>query len=220
MEKKTVQMSAEEYAEYQQMRADKEKRAAAEKRKADIEAYRQLVDDCINTTIPELAHLSEALAQKKRDVYERFNKAIELKQSLFGLREGGQWSHTFTDSSSSMRIKVGCHTLDQYDDTAEAGVELVRRYITSLAGDDEKTRSLVDMVLKLLQKDAKTQQLKASRVLQLDRLANESGNDLFVEGVRIIKDAYQPTESKRYVVAEVKNELGQWVNIPLGMTEV
>ena len=40
-----------------------------------------------------------------------------------------------------------------------------------------------------------------------------------MEGVRIIEEAYQPVISKQFVRAEMKNEDGMWVTIPLGMTE-
>ena len=182
-----VPMTADELAEYQRMKADKERKALAEKAKQDREAYRSLVDEAIETSIPELAGVSEALAEQKAVIYKRFKEVIEMKSSLFRLKEGGQWSHTFTNSTGTMRIKVGSHTIDYYDDIADVGVEKVREYIASLAGGNPKTRELVDMVMRLLQKDAKSGQLKATRVLQLDKLAQESGSEEFIEGVRMIK---------------------------------
>lgn len=219
-EQTTVTMTAEEYQEFLRMKKKREKEQAAEKRKGDIEAYKALVDECLHASIPELLGVSEALKEQKETVYARFAEVVRMKHELFGQKDGGQWSHTFSSTDGTMRIRVGSHTLDKYDDTADAGIDMVCAYISGLAGDDPKTRSLVDMVLKLLQKDNKTQQLKASRVLQLDRLAQESGNDQFIEGVSIIKAAYRPEESKRYIVAEIKNpETNKWEPIPLGMTE-
>ena len=74
------------------------------------------------------------------------------------------------------------------------------------------------MVLKLLAKDAKGT-LKAQRIIQLRKIADNSGNDRFIEGVRIIEEAYNPIPSKTYVQAQVKNAMGAWENIPLGITE-
>jgi hypothetical protein len=61
--------------------------------------------------------------------------------------------------------------------------------------------------------------LKASRVLQLRKMAEESGSERFIEGVRIIEESYRPVVSKTFVRAERKGKNGEWVNIPLGMTE-
>lgn len=218
--KTSVVMTEEEFAEYQLMKAERERKERSKRAKEDREAYRSLVDETIAATIPELAGVSEALSEQKEAVYRRFEDIVKMKGELFGVKEGGQWSHTFTSSDSQMRIKLGSHALDAYDDTVDVGIEKVREYISALAGDSPKTRELVNMVMKLLQKDSKSGQLKASRVLQLEKLAQESGSEAFIEGVGIIKEAYRPAVSKRYVMAEVRDEKGAWKSIPLGMTEV
>ena len=129
-----------------------------------------------------------------------------------------QHSHTFTTSKGNMRITLGSNTIDGYRDTVEDGVAMVKEYISSLAQNDE-TKALVDMVLKLLARD-KTGQLKASRVLQLRQMAEKTGNERFIEGVRIIEESYQPTETKQYIRAEVKDEkTGAWKTIPLSVTD-
>ena len=61
--------------------------------------------------------------------------------------------------------------------------------------------------------------LKASRIVQLRKVAMETGDDRFMEGVRIIEESYQPEVSKQFIRAEIKNENGMWKPIPLGMTE-
>lgn len=61
--------------------------------------------------------------------------------------------------------------------------------------------------------------VKASRVMQLRKMAEDSGNEMFLDGVRIIEQAYRPVQTKTYVRAEYKNEAGAWVAVPLGMTE-
>jgi len=38
--------------------------------------------------------------------------------------------------------------------------------------------------------------------------------------VRIIQESYQPTPSKAYIRAAVRDESGAWVPIPLSMTDV
>ena len=99
----------------------------------------------------------------------------------------------------------------------EDGIAIVKEYITGLARD-EKTKALVSMVLKLLSRDAKGT-LKASRIVQLRKIAEESGDEQFLEGVRIIEEAYQPEVSKQFIRAERKDRNGSWTPIPLGMTE-
>lgn len=109
--------------------------------------------------------------------------------------------------------------MDGYRDTVEDGIAMVRGYIESLATDD-KTQALVSAVLRLLSRDGQGN-LKASRVLQLRKMAEESHDEQFLEGVRIIEESYQPSITRRYIRARRRNpKTGAWVNIPLGITDV
>lgn len=109
--------------------------------------------------------------------------------------------------------------MDGYRDTVENGIAMVRSYIESLATDD-KTQSLVAAVLRLLSRDGQGN-LKASRVLQLRKMAEDSGDDRFLEGVKIIEESYQPSITRRYIRAQRKDpKTGAWRNIPLGITDV
>ena len=74
------------------------------------------------------------------------------------------------------------------------------------------------MVLKLLSKDQKGN-LKASRVLQLRQIAEQINNDRFTEGVEIIMNSYAPIASKQFIRAFIKGEDGEWLPIPLSITD-
>lgn len=216
MNMETVQMSAEERKEYEAFKAAKAEREAKEKAKRDREAYRQLVDETINSVFPDLEALSGMLASRKKEVYDRFHQALLLKAEIFeGVADNK--SNTFTDKECKRRITLGQYEIDGYDDTVNEGIAKVKDFIGSLA-KDEDSRLLVSAVMKLLAKDKKGN-LKASRVMQLRKMAEESGNGLFLDGVRIIEEAYRPTVSKFYIKAEKKSDNGEWVSVPLGITE-
>lgn len=221
-EKKTTQvaMTDAERAEFEAFKTAKAKEAEAEKAKQMRADYSALVDEEIEKIMPELIKVSGDIAVAKKKVYDEFKAVIDLKKEIFRLKAGKDLdiqSHTFTNSKSTMRITLGAYMLDNYRDTAEEGIAIVKEYISGLAKDAD-SEALVKMVLKLLAKDAKGT-LKASRVIQLHRLAQETGDARFIEGVNIIEEAYDPVPSKTYVRAEVKGENGEWVNFPLGMTE-
>ena len=193
-------MTAEERQEFEAYKLAKEKKAAEAKRKSDREAYTALVDETIAAVMPELTNISEAIAQKKTAAAEAFRGALEMKAELFGVKDDQQ-SHTFTNSEGTMRITIGHYMLDNYRDTVNEGIAMVKTYIESQARDEAGN-------------------LKASRVLQLQKMAEETGDERFIEGVRIIQESYQPTPSKDYIRAAVRDESGAWVAIPLSMTDV
>ena len=210
-------MTAEERQEFEAYKLAKEKKAAEAKRKSDREAYTALVDETIAAVMPELTNISEAIAQKKTAAAEAFRGALEMKAELFGVKDDQQ-SHTFTNSEGTMRITIGHYMLDNYRDTVNEGIAMVKEYIESQARD-EASRALVKAILRLLSRD-EAGNLKASRVLQLQKMAEETGDERFIEGVRIIQESYQPTPSKDYTRAAVRDESGAWVAIPLSMTDV
>ena len=108
---------------------------------------------------------------------------------------------------------------DGYRDTGGGdGIAIVKEYIESLA-KDEKTKALVSMVLRLFGRVMPKGTLKASRIVQLRKVAMETGDERFMEGVRIIEESYQPEVSKQFIRAEIRDNNGMWKPIPLGMTE-
>lgn len=210
-----VTLTPEEIEEFRQMKA---KKIEAERAKEQREEYLALVDEQIEASLEELVSLSERINEVKTKVMDNFKAVLELKREVIKTRDyDSLQSHTFTNSTSTKRITIGVYMLDGYADTVEDGIQKVKDYITSLA-KDEDSKMLVSAVMKLL---SKNQQgiLKASRVMQLRNMAEVSGNDDFIEGVRIIEEAYRPTPSKSYIRADVKGEHGEWIPVSLGMTE-
>ena len=210
----TVEMTAEEAAAFQERKA---KQLEKDRKKTNRDAYKEIVGKQIEESIPLLCDLSKKIAETKQAVYDNFNAAIDMKREAFGAKIDKYSSHTFTNSDNNARIILGYNLIDNYLDSVNAGVAVVKEVIQSLA-TDENSQILVDTILKLLSKDDKGN-LKASRVLSLQKLADKINNERLSEGVRIIRDAYNPTVSKQYIRAEKKNEKGEWVAIPLSTTE-
>ncbi len=219
-EQTQVTMTAEELAKWQAFQEAEKKKEEAARRKQQRENYAQMVDEELATAIPELRALSEQIKTVKDTIFGNFKAVLDMKAETIGVKENGQFSHTFTNSDSTLRITLGVNTVDGYRDTVEDGIAMVRGYIESLATDD-KSKALVSAVLRLLSRDAQGN-LKASRVLQLRKMAEESNDDRFLEGVKIIEESYQPTETRRYIRAQYRDNTtaNGWRGIPLSITDV
>ncbi len=217
MEKK-ITMTDEELKQFEIFKKEQKEKEAEVARKQERADYAKLVDDEVKTAIPELRNLSEQIRTVKNAVFGNFDAVLKMKAEVIGVKENGQYSHTFTTSDSQMRITLGINTIDGYRDTVEEGIAIVKDYIESLAKDDN-SKALVNAVLRLLSRD-QAGNIKASRVLQLRKMADETGDTKFIDGVKIIEESYQPTTTKRYIRAEYKNEKGGWSIVPLGVTDV
>lgn len=212
-----VTLSAEELREFEAFKAAQAAKKAKEERKQNLDTFNQMIDEEVTKTIPELESISEELSGLKKTVFDNFKTLLDMKKDVMKMTKDGQRSHTFTTSDGKMRIELGYYQLDNYKDTVNDGIAMIKEYISGLAKDAE-TQSLVDMVLKLLSKDQKGN-LKASRVLQLRQMADKINDERFTEGVEIIMDAYAPIPSKQFVRAFKKGDQGEWVAIPLSITD-
>ena len=219
-----VQMSAEEYAQFQAFKAEQAKKEAEARIEALRGKYTDMSEAFINKTIKKLTPLSESIKKKKAEVLEEFSALQLLKAELLDI-DGKDMpkSHTFTNKAGDRRVTVGVYETDAYDDTVEEGIAIVKGYIEGLA-QDERSKQLVKMVMSLLARSANGA-LKASRVVRLHKLADESGDPRFIEGVRIIEAAYRPAISRTYIRCEVRTidpetqVVKDWEALPLGMTE-
>lgn len=196
-----------------------EEEVSQERRKRDaIEAYKDLVSETISESFNILQAQSRELAKSKSRVYGMFETVRSLKAELFKTKEA-QWSHTFTNKENNRRITLGTHTLDSYDDTAEDGIAMVNDYLDSLAEGNEGAAQAVAICRSLMARDRKGN-LKPSKIVTLYTHAKKSGSRKFMEGVEVIMNAYRPVASKTYIRAEYRNDKGEWIAVPLGMTEV
>nr|DAK37304.1 MAG TPA: Protein of unknown function (DUF3164) [Caudoviricetes sp.] len=212
-----VEMTPEEFARYKQAMEEQSRRDEAQRAKEEREAYRSLASTTVDELFPKLEEASTALTGLKREVYDAFARVIETKKEVMGTQANDQRSHSFLSEDGKKRIIVGYYQRDGWDETVEDGIAKVKDYISSLAGDEE-TRKLVTIILDLLSRDGKGN-LKADKVLQLDKYAESIQDARFSEGVAIIKEAYRPVRTKDFVRAQVKNAMGGWDDLPLGMTE-
>lgn len=217
-----VEMTPEEKAQYEAFKKEKERKelqAAKKRQRADLQA---LTDEVLGEAFEDLEACSKTLKECREAIWEKFGALLAMRREVN--EEAGkeeQNSYSFTTSDGSMRIEMGYNMLDGYLDSVEEGIAKVRTYIGSLAKDDE-SQMLVDTIMKLLARDQKGN-LKASRVMQLSQMAEKSGDETFLDGMRIIRESYRPTRSKRYIRAKrkVSGENGEsvWEDVPLSLTE-
>ena len=199
----------------QQLLAKKE--AEKTRIKDDRIIYKELASKTVDEMFIPLQNASSALSDLKKLVFDNFAHILELKKELYEVKSEQQ-SHTFSNDEGTKRITMGYRVLDRYDDTAEAGISKVREYMDSLARDAESAK-LVNMINSLLKRDPKGN-LKANRVLELQKLASESDSETFKDGVQIISDAHKPQKSSDFIEADWKDEHGKWHSVALSISSV
>lgn len=194
-----------------------EKQFEEKQKEQDREAYKQLKDETIRQVFDGLKKLSETMLMAKEGTFKVFEQIINMKDDLFNSKSNRQ-SDTFTTEDGMISIKLGNRMYEGWDDTVEVGVENVKRYLKTLAKDEE-SGNLVDTVMRLLSKDRKGN-LKANKVLELEQLAMKSRNEDFIEAIQIIRAAYRPVPSCQFIEVRYKDEKGNEISLPLSMSAI
>lgn len=195
----------------------KEKADKAQAQSEQRKAYKAKVDAKIPKVFKALVAFSDHASKVKTKVYKEFQSLVVEKSLVYGEEVNEQQSHTFTSSDGSQSITIGYRVNDGWDDTVNVGIEKVKEFIQSLS-KDKNSKALVETVLQLLSTNSKGH-LKASRVLQLQKLAEEVKDAGFSDAIEIIRQAYRPIPSRQFVTVRYKNAEGVVVDLPLAISE-
>lgn len=209
-------LSKEEKAKLK-MQLEAEDKAERARIDQERQNYKDLVDVTVNTSVKKLQELSAQMERLKNEIFSEFDSVIKMKEELFNVKMDRQ-TDTFTTSDSRKTITIGNRINEGWDDTVEVGISMVKRYMSTMA-KDENSAALVDTVMSLLAKNRKGA-LKANKVLELEKLANKTGDKDFIEAIKIIRDAYHPVPTCQFIEVELKNEEGNPVRLPLSMSAI
>lgn len=194
---------------------EEEDKAEKDRVQNEREAYKQLVDQTVQSNVSKLQKLSSEMERLKEEVFTEFATLIKTKNELFKTKSDRQ-SDTFTTADGTMSITLGNRVNEGWDDTVEAGIEKVKAYLKTLA-KDENSAELVQVVMGLLAKDRKGA-LKANKVLELEKLAATSRDAEFIDGINIIKAAYRPVPTWQFIQVTLKDEEGKERKLPLSLS--
>jgi hypothetical protein len=192
-----------------------EEEARLSKREEDRATFKALKDEAVREMFSRLKELSNSILEAKNLVFSRFDTIRDMKDDLYRTKSGRN-TDTFSTEDNRITVKLGNRVYEGWDDTVEVGIQKVRDYLKTMARDDNSA-ALVDTVMGLLAKDRKGN-LKASKVLDLEKLAKKSGDAEFIDGLEIIKAAYRPSPSCQFVEVRYKDHLGREYALPLSIS--
>ncbi len=201
--------------------------AQIEKKKADAikrserVVYDELKDELVQATYKKLVGISVELQAVKAQIFSDFEEIMKMKKYLFELSDEQllvQGSHTFTTADGLTSIIIGSNIIDRWDETASVGIDLVNKWMESLARDENSTK-MVGIIRDLL-KPNKDGVLKANRVLDLSRKAYEMDDSELIKATDIIRQAYRPAKTTTYVKAKMKDPIMGDIYVPLSLSSV
>lgn len=188
------------------------------RKKAERANYKKLVTEAVQIVFPVLQEMSKALTVAKQYAFDNLTTLIGLKAELYG-REQDQQTHTFTNEDGSVSITIGHRIIDGWDDTCNTGIDKVKDFLEGLGENkDADTKRLIKTITRLLSKDA-AGNLKAARVLELQKIAEDFNNPELTDAINIIRDSFKPKKTKQFVSCYYRDENGEQRLLALNITD-
>lgn len=193
-----------------------EEKVKEEKRKSEKQTYAHLRDVTVEKVFAKLQAVSIQLEKSKQEYYDEFNALLELKGSLFNLKDG-QKSHDWSNADGTVTITTGFNSIDFWDDTKSVGLVKVNNWLDGMVTEENK--SFVKIIRELLKPNQKGD-LKASRVIDLVNVADEIGDPALIEAVKILMESHKSVKSGTYIKASYTDENGEKRSLPLSFSSI
>lgn len=179
--------------------------------------YKEIASNEVRAQVARMKTTVNLMKDTKVEIYNSLQTLVKTKGEVFEASDD-QNTHTFTTDDGTQRIILGKRDISAWDGTESAGVAKVQEYLGTLA-KDTRSAELVKMVQGMLKPDKKGM-LDARRIIELSKVAEEGGNELFMDGINIILNAYKVVGSKMFLEAYEKDAHGAWQNINLNFSEI
>lgn len=176
-----------------------EEKAEKNKLKADKEAYKELSLDFLNTHIDGLIDRQTSMETLVTSIFRDYSPILALKAEIFGEDVHDQESHTYSNPDGSSSITIGHNITISFDGTESAGISKIKNVLVSLQSDDDNVRKLHKAVNIFLRPNKKTGMLNPASIIQLNQMRDDFQSSEFNEGLDIIIEAQSRVKGSMYV---------------------
>ena len=191
-----TQLSPEQLTDLNNQIKEKEKAEKAKKIQ-DKELLKKLENEVVLSEVPFFLDKRDDVEERLLNLFKNIEPAIELRAEVFGNQKREQDSHTFTLDDGTASIKVGWNVKPSFNGTEGEGIVKIREYMTSLAGESENEKILMEFLEIALKTDAEGN-YEPRKVRDLNKMRERANSDLFNEGMDIIDAALIDIRTSRY----------------------
>ena len=161
------------------------------------ELLKQLENDVVLGQIDFFIDKRQDIEDRIENLFKNIETAIDLRAQVYGNKKREQDSHTFTLDDGSASIKVGFNVRPSFNGTEAEGIVKIQEYMSSLAGDTENEKILMDMIKIFLKTDSQGN-YDPKKVRELNSVRDRANSELFNAGMDIINDAMIDIRTSRY----------------------
>lgn len=162
------------------------------------ELLKKLENEFVLENIDFFIDKQGALEDKILILFENIEALIEMRAKTYGNKKREQDSHTFTLDDGSASIKIGWNVSPAFNGTEAEGIVKIKEYMSSLAGNTENEKILMEFLNVALKTDQQGN-YNPKKLRELDSMRSKANSPLFNEGMDIINEALKDIRTSRYV---------------------
>ena len=191
-----TQLSPKQLADLNNQIKEKEKADKAKKLQ-DKELLKKLENEVVLSEVPFFIDKRDDIEERLLRLFKNIEPAIELRAEVYGNKKREQDSHTFTLDDGEASIKVGWNVKPTFNGTEGEGIVKIREYMSSLAGETENEKILMEFLEIALKTDSNGN-YDPRKVRELNKMRDRANSDLFAEGMDIIDKALIDIRTSRF----------------------
>lgn len=175
-----------------------EKKAAREQKLADKKLLKSLEDSLVLENIDYFITQRDNLEYKILSLFKEIETIIDLRAQVYSNKKREQDSHTFTLDDGSASFKIGWNVRPVFNGTEAEGIVKIKEYMSSLAGETENEKILMEFLNVALKTDIQGN-YNPKKVRELNSMREKAKSELFNEGMDIVNAALHDIRTSRYV---------------------
>lgn len=165
--------------------------------KNNKETLQKLTEEVIDNNVDCFVNSQGTVEEAILKLFKDASVIIDGRGETFGLEKKEQDSHTLTKKDGSASIKIGWNVKPTFDGTESAGIQKIKQFMSSLAGETENEKLLMDFLNIALKTDVQGN-YNPKKVRELNTMRNRANSDLFNEGMDIIDAALIDVRTSMY----------------------
>lgn len=173
-------------------------KAEKEQKAQDKMLLKELENDFVKENIDFFIDKRGALEDKILVLFGNIEAIIELRAKVYNNDKREQDSHTFTLDDGSASIKIGWNVRPTFNGTEAEGIVKIKQYMSSLAGESENEKILMEFLNVALKTDVQGN-YNPKKVRELNSMRSRANSELFNEGMDIVNEAMQDIRTSRYI---------------------
>lgn len=212
--KKATELSVDEL---EQLLADK-KKAAQEEQEQKKQQYENERTALIDLLGNEALVVNEQMAHFKGDSFSAMDAFRQLMLEYGDIKGGENNKGNFEIKNDNFKIEYSSQVKMAFDERSEAAEEKLKTFLGGFV--KKRDKKLYDLIMGLLERNAKTGALDISNINRLYKLEDSFEDENWKDAIRLFKESYNPTETAKYIRFYKKADNGGWDLINLNFSSI